>query len=192
MQAIAQLTAGPARKGMLPADVKYVRNVVTAVTDAPKVPGDLAAFQASSKGKKSSEFLHGNALEESPEPDKELEKAKKPQKGYYGKKVRKRKLVPGDQVLVLLPADTNKLVLSWQGPFPVVEKRSMRDYPVNLGDKTQPHVVQRQQPVQTQQSAHLGCIQTPQQVIDFNGTIQQTPITYKMAPHQLQLPRKQL
>ncbi|KAH7944143.1 hypothetical protein HPB52_016495 [Rhipicephalus sanguineus] len=55
--------------------------------DRTKVPGDLAAFQASSMGKKSSEFLHGNALEESPEPDKELEKAKKPQKGYYGKKV---------------------------------------------------------------------------------------------------------
>ncbi|KAH7973113.1 hypothetical protein HPB52_021610 [Rhipicephalus sanguineus] len=58
------------------------------ISRTQKVPGDLAAFQASSKGKKSSEFLHGNALEDSPEPDKELEKAKKPQKGYYGKKAR--------------------------------------------------------------------------------------------------------
>ncbi|XP_049271313.1 uncharacterized protein LOC125758313 [Rhipicephalus sanguineus] len=68
------------------------------ISGTQKVPGDLAAFQTSSKGKKSSEFLHGNALEESAEPDKELEKAKKPQKGYYGKKMRKRKLVPGDQL----------------------------------------------------------------------------------------------
>ncbi|KAL1433835.1 hypothetical protein MTO96_012174 [Rhipicephalus appendiculatus] len=65
----------------------------------------------------------------------ELKKAKKLQKGYYDKKARKRELVPGDQVLALLPADNDKLVLSWQGPFSVVEKRSIRQYLVNLGDK---------------------------------------------------------
>ncbi|KAH7943311.1 hypothetical protein HPB52_006833 [Rhipicephalus sanguineus] len=64
------------------------------ISGTQKVPGDLAAFQESSKGKKSSGFLHGNALEESPEPDKELEKAKKPQKGYYGKKEPVRLLLP--------------------------------------------------------------------------------------------------
>nr|XP_037287184.1 uncharacterized protein LOC119180146 [Rhipicephalus microplus] len=65
----------------------------------------------------------------------ELMKAKKLQKGYYDKKARQRELVPGDQVLVLLPADANKLVLSWKGPFPVIEKRSELDYLVNLGHK---------------------------------------------------------
>ncbi|XP_075733060.1 uncharacterized protein LOC142775507 [Rhipicephalus microplus] len=66
---------------------------------------------------------------------KELMKAKKLQKGYYDKKARQRELVPGDQVLVLLPADANKLVLSWKGPFPVIEKRSELDYLVNLCHK---------------------------------------------------------
>lgn len=65
----------------------------------------------------------------------ELEKTKTLQKRYYNKKDRKRELFPGDQVLEFLPANTNKLVLSWKGPFPVIERCSKRNYLVNLGDK---------------------------------------------------------
>lgn len=38
-------------------------------------------------------------------------------------------------MLVLLPADKNKLVLSWKGPFLVIEKRSELDYLVSVGNK---------------------------------------------------------
>ncbi|GFN75503.1 Pol polyprotein [Plakobranchus ocellatus] len=44
-------------------------------------------------------------------------------------------LVPGDEVLVLLPTSDNKLVLSYKGPYRVVEKRTSVVYLVDLGDR---------------------------------------------------------
>ncbi|GFO37432.1 reverse transcriptase [Plakobranchus ocellatus] len=43
--------------------------------------------------------------------------------------------VPGDEVLVLLPTSDNKLVLSYKGPYRVVEKRTRVVYLVDLGDR---------------------------------------------------------
>ncbi|GFN74707.1 scan domain-containing protein 3 [Plakobranchus ocellatus] len=43
--------------------------------------------------------------------------------------------VPGDEVLVLLPTSDNKLVLSYKGPYRVVEKRTGVVYLVDLGDR---------------------------------------------------------
>ncbi|GFO17409.1 Pol polyprotein [Plakobranchus ocellatus] len=43
--------------------------------------------------------------------------------------------VPGDEVLVLLPTSDNKLVLSYKGPYKVVEKRTSVVYLVDLGDR---------------------------------------------------------
>lgn len=65
----------------------------------------------------------------------ELEKAHFLRKRYYDRKAKKRDLFPGDKVLALLPADKNKLILSWKGSFPVVERRNELDYAVNLGNK---------------------------------------------------------
>ncbi|GFO17702.1 reverse transcriptase [Plakobranchus ocellatus] len=42
--------------------------------------------------------------------------------------------MPGDEVLVLLPTSDNKLVLSYKGPYTVVEKRTGVVYLVDLGD----------------------------------------------------------
>ena len=41
-------------------------------------------------------------------------------KEYYDLKARPRKLSIGDEVLVLLPTSSNKLVMQWRGPFPVI------------------------------------------------------------------------
>ncbi|GFO13476.1 reverse transcriptase [Plakobranchus ocellatus] len=43
--------------------------------------------------------------------------------------------VPGDEVLVLLPTSDNKLVLSYKGPYGVVEKRTGVVYFVDLADR---------------------------------------------------------
>ncbi|XP_069990681.1 uncharacterized protein [Penaeus vannamei] len=41
-------------------------------------------------------------------------------KYYYDLKAKHRKLEVGDEVLVLLATDHNKLIMQWQGPYPVV------------------------------------------------------------------------
>ncbi|XP_037774527.1 uncharacterized protein LOC119571180 [Penaeus monodon] len=41
-------------------------------------------------------------------------------KAYYDLKSRPRKLEIGDEVLVLLPTSTNKLVMHWRGPYPII------------------------------------------------------------------------
>ena len=38
----------------------------------------------------------------------------------------------GDKVLLLLPTDSNKLLLQWQGPFEIVEVLNRIDYRVNI------------------------------------------------------------
>ena len=43
-------------------------------------------------------------------------------KKYYNRKSRRRHLKVGNKILVLLPTKTNKLLMSWKGPYEVVEK----------------------------------------------------------------------
>ena len=40
-------------------------------------------------------------------------------KKWYDKSSRKRALVEGQKVLILLPSNSNKLMTSWEGPFTV-------------------------------------------------------------------------
>eukprot|EP00745_Piridium_sociabile_P043738 TRINITY_DN8997_c0_g2_i9.p1 TRINITY_DN8997_c0_g2~~TRINITY_DN8997_c0_g2_i9.p1 ORF type:complete len:902 (-),score=147.63 TRINITY_DN8997_c0_g2_i9:1001-3472(-) len=42
-------------------------------------------------------------------------------KMYFDKKAKKRQFQVNDEVLVLLPSDSNKLLSSWAGPFPVMK-----------------------------------------------------------------------
>ena len=46
-----------------------------------------------------------------------------------------RNLKVGSKVLVLLPTKTNKLLMSWKGPYEVVEKLSVLDYRIKMGKK---------------------------------------------------------
>lgn len=63
-----------------------------------------------------------------------LDRAKSRQRKYYNLKARTRKLNPGDQVLVLLPVDHNKLLLKWKGPFTVEGTLGNgMDYHVRIG-----------------------------------------------------------
>ena len=60
-----------------------------------------------------------------------LQNMSKKYKKYYNRKSRRRHLKVGNKVLVLLPTKTNKLLMSWKGPYEVVEKLSVLDYRIN-------------------------------------------------------------
>ena len=61
-----------------------------------------------------------------------LKKAKEQQRAYYNKKARNRSFNVGEQVLLLLPTDHNKLLLHWKGPFPVVGRQGQCDYQIDI------------------------------------------------------------
>ena len=54
----------------------------------------------------------------------ELSKAQVKQRTYYNKKACDRSFEAGDEVLLLLPNDKNKLLMQWKGPFVVLEKKT--------------------------------------------------------------------
>jgi hypothetical protein len=64
-----------------------------------------------------------------------LSKAKIRQKHYYDKKAHSRAFNAGDQVLLLLPTDNNKLIMQWKGPFTVLDKIAPNDYRIDLNGK---------------------------------------------------------
>ena len=51
-----------------------------------------------------------------------LKEAQQRQKTMYDQTARERELEPSEEVLVLLPASSNKLLAQWQGPYCVVRK----------------------------------------------------------------------
>ena len=61
-----------------------------------------------------------------------LEKVKFKQKTYYDKLARSRKFDVGDKVLLLVPTESNKLLLQWKGPYEVVEIVNRMDYRVDV------------------------------------------------------------
>ena len=64
-----------------------------------------------------------------------LQKAQGRYKHYYDKKARPRTLEVGDQVLILLPTASNKLLMQWKGPFTIEKIVSTNDYGVNVNGK---------------------------------------------------------
>ncbi|KAK3085949.1 hypothetical protein FSP39_011202 [Pinctada imbricata] len=64
-----------------------------------------------------------------------LQKASKRYKVIYDRKSRSRSMKEGDQVLVLLPTDNNKLLMQWKGPFKIVKKLNKVDYQINMQGK---------------------------------------------------------
>ena len=61
-----------------------------------------------------------------------LEKMQVKQKVYYDNCARSRKFGVGDKVLLLLPTDSNKLLLQWKGPYDVVEVVKRMDYKIDV------------------------------------------------------------
>ena len=64
-----------------------------------------------------------------------LAKAQKQQKKWYDENARERRFEPGEQVLVLLPTETSKLLAQWHGPYPVLRRLGPVNYEVDMYDK---------------------------------------------------------
>ena len=62
-------------------------------------------------------------------------KAKAQQKTWYDRNARSREFQPGDQVLVLLPTSTSKLLAQWQGPYPVIRSVGSVNYQIDMVGK---------------------------------------------------------
>ncbi|GFO19445.1 Zinc finger protein [Plakobranchus ocellatus] len=67
-----------------------------------------------------------------------MEKAQGWQKHYYDRTTKRRKLSVGEKVLVLLPTDSNKLLMQWKGPFETVATVGINDYRINMRGKEKP------------------------------------------------------
>ena len=65
----------------------------------------------------------------------ELEKSQKRYKRHYDGKAKPRRLEVGDRVLILLPTDSNKLLMQWKGPYTVESRVGANDYRVKMGSK---------------------------------------------------------
>ncbi|XP_033098347.1 uncharacterized protein K02A2.6-like [Anneissia japonica] len=77
-----------------------------------------------------------NRLEETCQAAREaLKVSAKRYKTYYDRKSRSRKLCVGDNVLLLLPTDHNKLLLQRKGPFKVTKVVNEFDYEIDLNGK---------------------------------------------------------
>ena len=64
-----------------------------------------------------------------------LTRAQQQQKRWYDRTAVKREFQTGDQVLVLLPTDTSKLLARWQGPYQILRRIGKVYYLVNMHDK---------------------------------------------------------
>ena len=65
-------------------------------------------------------------------PQKEPEKSQKRYKKYYDRKAKSRCLEVGEQVLILLPTDSNTLLMQWRGPCTVESRVVANDYRIKM------------------------------------------------------------
>lgn len=70
---------------------------------------------------------------------KNMKKAQQKQKTWYDCNSRERDFQPADEVLVLLPTTTNKLLAQWQGPYRVLCWIGKVDYVIDMHDRRKRH-----------------------------------------------------
>ncbi|XP_037505621.1 uncharacterized protein LOC119381945 [Rhipicephalus sanguineus] len=63
-----------------------------------------------------------------------LDQAGERYKRYYDRGAKAKILHPGDQALLLLPTEHNKLAMKWKGPYTIRERKGEVDYVVEIGD----------------------------------------------------------
>ena len=67
----------------------------------------------------------------------QIQKSKEKYSAQYNKKAKAREYDEGDEVLLLLPTDRNKLLMHWKGPFKIVKKNNRMNYQIDLGSRKQ-------------------------------------------------------
>ena len=66
----------------------------------------------------------------------ELLKSRKKNKTLYDRRAKRREFQEGDKVLLLLPTDTNKLLMQWKGPYEIMSRCGKgNDYRVEVNKK---------------------------------------------------------
>ena len=66
----------------------------------------------------------------------ELLKSRKKNKTLYDRRARKREFQEGGKVLLLLPTDTNKLLMQWKGPYEIMSRCGKgNDYRIEVNKK---------------------------------------------------------
>ena len=63
-------------------------------------------------------------------------KSQKRYKEYCDRKPKPRCLEVGEQVLILLPTDSKKLIMQWRGPYNIEGRVGANDYRIKMGSKT--------------------------------------------------------
>ena len=66
----------------------------------------------------------------------ELQMSQKCYKKYYDRTAKSRHLEVGEQVLLLLPTESNKLLMQWRGPYTIEIRMGSNDYRIKMGSKT--------------------------------------------------------
>ena len=63
-------------------------------------------------------------------------KSRKKNKALYDKRAKRREFQDGDKVLLLLPTDTNKLLMQWKGPYEIMSRCGKgNDYRIEVNKK---------------------------------------------------------
>ncbi|XP_068235502.1 uncharacterized protein [Palaemon carinicauda] len=101
---------------------RYINAVLFAYREVPQESTGFSPF----------EILYGRSGKKMEETMKLANEALKLAQGrykhYYDRRCRPRSLQVGDQVLILLPTDSNKLLMQWKGPFNVENIVGRNDY----------------------------------------------------------------
>ena len=63
------------------------------------------------------------------------DRASEKSKHWKNNKAKLRELKPNDEVLLLLPNNNNKLLMTWKGPYKVIRRTSVVDYIINIDGK---------------------------------------------------------
>ena len=71
----------------------------------------------------------------------ELQKSQKRYKIHYDKKAKPRRLEVGDQVLIQLATDSNKLLMHWRGPYTMESLVEANNYRIKMWSKTKTYHV---------------------------------------------------
>ena len=97
-----------------------------------------------------------------------LEKVQIKQKTYYDKRARSRKFEVGDKVLLLLPTESNKLLLQWKGPYEVVEVLNRMDYKVDVNGVVNPYQANMLKQYVERQNVASNCLMSAEATASVN------------------------
>ena len=113
-------------------------------------------------------------------------------KRHFDKKARMRRLEVGDQALILLPTDNNKLVMQWKGPYKIVDKIGATDYKVNYDGKLKVFHINMLKKCFTSDGAKEGRAGAEEGSRSTNRVIAATAIVQELECELAEAPRKDL